>query len=250
MCRGFGLCKHSPDRVDLKEPRCWAWSCEECAPIRQRVLVAQLHCGEPTKFLTLTCRWTDGQDPIETCTRLMAAWNKLLKRLRRFHDGHEVEAFWVLEATKRGAPHLHIALRMPFTHWQIIRAMWVELTGWHSTDIRTMRDFKERVYYLTKYMGKEPHKFGTHKRYGRTKRYLQNWEGKHETLLVFGEPRWERVKGKMIDYRHSLIYQGCFIEVIDNWNSRAWRLGYWPERVRGPPCAGLGCFDPIMREAA
>jgi len=253
MCRGFGLSRDSTDRIDLKAPRCWAWSCEDCAPLRQRMLIAQLHNGEPTKFLTLTCRWVDGMDPVATCGRMMRAWNKLLKRLRRFHGDREVEAFWVLEETKEGAPHLHIALRMPYTAQRFISQWWRDLTGWYIVDIRNMAGFKDRVRYVAKYLGKGPGKFGNHKRYSRTRRYLKDWHRPEPEQPKFGEPRWQRLGSTLGEALHLLVSRYHWIDQTDERHWIAWKLGHWPCRAWAVPWVGFtlgpapgGCSDATI----
>jgi hypothetical protein len=231
MCRGFGLCKHSPDRVDLKEPRCWSWLCEDCAPVRRNVLIGDLYSGNPSKFLTLTWQWREGMNPAEECTKMMTGFSKLIVILRKYHKNHEVEYFWVLEATKQGAPHLHIALRMPYTPKAKLIEWWFKLTGSYIVDIQDIRTYKDKVSYIAKYLGKDPEKFGTHKRYSRSKRYLLNHKPYEKPVRKIGDPWWERVPRTMGEERHRLVRQHHFIEQTNNHNWIAWKLGYWPCRA-------------------
>jgi len=235
VCRNFGLAQHNPDRVDLLEPACRAWSCPDCGPRRKRDFEDLIRAGEPTKQLTLTLRRTEGGSPLLAADKLLRCWSVLLKRIRRKLGKSNVEYAWVIEGTKAGWPHLHVALRMPFLKWEWIKATWLELTGDSDhVDIRA-KDKDKAAWYMSKYLAKDPVRFGTHKRY----HYSKGWAPGHRPPKevkprVFGEARWERVR-EFHPYLHRLTQQAHLVEQTSERSWIAWKLGHYPERSMAIP---------------
>lgn len=244
MCRNFGLAQHNPDRVDLLEPACRAWSCPDCGPVRKRVFEALVYAGEPTKFLTLTIKRTEDGHPVAACDLLLNGWNILLKRLKRLHGKNNVHFVWVVEGTKKGWPHLHIALRMPFTAQRWLSAAWHEITGSSIVDIRRPDTAQQMAQYLSKYLAKAPVRFGTHKRYHYSRHWAPGFKQVKEIKpRVFGEARWERVRG-FREYLHRLVQQAHLVEQTTERTWIAWRLGYYPERSMAIPWVARRCGLP------
>lgn len=235
MCRGFGLSKGSPEFEDIKEPRCDSWLCEDCSPRRKARLILQIQNGRPEKFLTLTMQRSNSRSAAEACDRMMIAWDRLLKRLRRLHAGKPVEALWVIEKTKLGWPHLHVALRMPFTSQRRLSRWWEELSSARIVDIRQVKSMRQVANYFAKYIGKAPEQFGKHRRYSMTRGWLLAWERVEKHVTKFGEPRWHRIDGPVAEHKHRLVAQAHFPEEISERWWRFWRLGHWPERAGEPP---------------
>lgn len=249
MCRNFGLAQHNPDRVDLLEPACRAWSCPDCGPRRKREFEALVYAGEPTKFLTLTIKRTADGHPVDACTLLLKGWNSLLKRLKRLHGKSNVQFVWVIEGTKAGWPHLHIALRMPFTHYKLLGKWWQEITGSKIVDIRRPHTPQQMAQYLSKYLSKKPVKFGNHKRYHSSTNWAPGFkEKKEKKLRVFGDARWQRVR-EFRQYLHQLVTQAHFVEQTTERSWIAWKLGYYPERSMAIPWVArrYGLPEPPQR---
>lgn len=145
--------------------------------------------GEPTRFLTLTVNPRRGGSPEERCLELAHAWRVLVKRLRRANPSEPVEYLAIVEQTKRGEPHLHILLRSPYIPQAVISAAMSELIDAPIVDIRRIRDPKEVIRYVAKYVTKAPAKLGTCKRYWTSRSYELD-EEEPFTPETFMGPGW------------------------------------------------------------
>jgi len=191
MCGDRGLSKDSGERVELLELPCNMWGCDDCRPGKRARVVAQILAGKPRLFLTLTMQVVEGRTPLEACDLMLKGWDRLLKWLRRFHKGKEVEAYWFIEATEQGYPHIHIVLRMPFTPEHKIQEHWIRYTGSYILKIKTITNQLHMARYVAKYLTKAPVRFGTHKILSRTRGYLPaDFNEKYEKSAL-GAPRWE-----------------------------------------------------------
>ena len=148
--------------------RCRSWGCPLCQPDRQRQLVALAASGRPTVFLTLTSNPRIGISPASRARSLASAWPIIVRRARAKWGYKSIPYFCVFEATKRGEPHLHILARVKWIDQRWLSNQMRQLTGAPIVDIRRVRSVKEAASYISKYMGKEPHRFKTCKRYWRT----------------------------------------------------------------------------------
>jgi len=171
LCREWTLVKDLVDYRYAKPLPCRSWRCELCAPVRRTQLMAQAASGNPVRFLTLTVNPHYGNDPESRLRALSAAWRTCVKRLRRQYGKHSVEYLAVVEETKAGEPHLHILLRSPYIPQRLISSIMGELIDSPIVDIRKIKNAKEVVRYVAKYITKAPAQFGTAKRYWSSSRY-------------------------------------------------------------------------------
>lgn len=168
--------------------RCRSWGCPLCQPDRQRQLVALAASGRPTVFITLTSNPKTGISPASRARALASAWPIIVRRARAKYGYSKIPYFCVFEATKRGEPHLHILARVKWIDQRWLSNQMRELTGAPIVDIRIVRSVKEAASYISKYIGKAPHRFATCKRYWRTK----SWDlSKHEPEPMEGD--WSNV---------------------------------------------------------
>jgi hypothetical protein len=133
--------------------------------MRKRRLMAQAASGVPTRFLTLTINPNVGCSPDERLQLLSHAWRTCVKRLRRQYGERNIEYLAIVEATKRGEPHLHILLRAPYIPQSLISSIMGELIDSPIVDIRRIKGSRQIIQYVAKYVTKSPHHFGTGKRY-------------------------------------------------------------------------------------
>jgi len=127
--------------------------------------MAQAASGEPNRFITLTASAQAGIDPAERLKHLSHAWHIVVSRLRRLNAPKTIDYMVIVEATKRGEPHLHILYRGPWVP-QAVLAMWMdELIESPICDIRSIHSQREVIRYVAKYVTKQPAQFGTAKRY-------------------------------------------------------------------------------------
>jgi len=150
---------------------CGGWPCQWCNKRKRWLLILDIVRGRPNKLLTLTTRFVEGGDPVAEAARQAAAFKLLVKRIRYRWPGRLEGFFAVREATERGWPHLHVALRSRFLEWAWLTTQWQELTGSGGVDIREIHGVEGSAKYIAKYLGKEPQKFGSLKRYWQSPAY-------------------------------------------------------------------------------
>jgi len=219
LCREYTLVKHFRGFVHAKPLTCRSWMCEWCAPERKKRLMASAAAGAPQRFLTLTVNPTIGKDPDDRLQLLSAAWRTAVKRLRRIYGQHTIQYLAIVEATERGEPHLHIMLRSPYIPQALISSIMGELIDSPIVDIRKIKNTRELIRYVAKYVTKAPHHFGTGKRYWST----QSWEipqDPDEERDAFRAVKWR------IDHRYIAnvvqfltMYEGyvCIQDGPDRW---------------------------------
>jgi len=172
LCRELTLVKHHQGITYAKPLVCRSWNCEYCAPMRKSRLMAQAASGSPNRFLTLTVNPVIGSSPDERLLLLSNAWRTCVKRLRRLYGQSTIQYLAIVEATERGEPHLHILLRAPYIPQGLLSQIMSELIESPIVDIRAIKGAKQVIRYVAKYVTKNPHHFGTGKRYWST----QAWE--------------------------------------------------------------------------
>jgi len=151
---------------------CKSWTCEHCAPIRQRQLMAQAANGHPTKFITLTSRYRpDEMSPDQAAHQLVHAWRMAVQRGKRDHIFTECHYIAVFELTKRGWPHLHILARCTFIAQEWLSQRLRQYADSPVVHIRSVKNASRAAWYVAKYTAKAPNKFQGCKRYWRTLGY-------------------------------------------------------------------------------
>jgi len=196
-----------------------------CEPMRKYRLVTDVANGLPNKFLTLTTRFVEGGDPVAEARRQGEAFTILVRRIRKRWPSCKFAFFAVREATNKGWPHLHVALRSPWIDQVWLSEQWKELTGSFVVDIRVVRQVGNVAKYLAKYIGKSPQRFGTTKRYWSSR----NWNDVKRSL--------ERPRG---DWNSDwFICRDTICRLAENYFLRGWevsmegRHGYF--EARAPP---------------
>jgi len=174
ICRQWSLVKHAANNSRARVLYCRSWTCDTCQPRRRRQLLAQAASGRPNRFITLTARPGSDGTPRERLRMLAHAWRTIVKRLHRLHPLKTIEYMAVVEGTKRGEPHLHILYRGPWIAQRTLSTWMLELTGSPIVDIRAVKNTRNAVRYVAKYIAKKPEQFGTAKRYWRSYHYSDN----------------------------------------------------------------------------
>lgn len=172
--------------------KCRSWLCTDCGPWRAKQLIAQASSGNPTKFITLTSVHRPGGSPIAAAKALSRALTVMVKRWRRLDPRNQVEYFAVFEATKTGWPHIHVLWRGRWISQKWLSKTMVELNGAKIVSVEKIDDARKAARYVAKYCGKEPHKFGTLKRYRATPGYNLTPLDEDEKAARKGQ-RWEKV---------------------------------------------------------
>jgi hypothetical protein len=158
-------------RLRLAADRCHCRWCEACATERRRLIARNLltklqeryhlpNLRAPAanlRFLTLTLRHTD-QPLREQMDRLFASWGKLRNRKEikpRLTGGIAFFEIKVSSRDNRWHPHLHILCEGDYLAHDVLRRLWLEITGDSSiVDIRRIRTVIEAGSYVAKYAAK------------------------------------------------------------------------------------------------
>ncbi len=172
FCGDASLVNHGESKIRVMILRCRCWSCDMCLPLRRGGLIRDVVDGEPTKFLTLSTRWTAGGDPVTEAQRQTLWLAALFRRMRKAWPSKDFAYYVVREGTKRDWPHLHIAMRNIYVSSGWISRTWQEITGSDNIKIKRIYGSKGAAKYLAKYIGKNPMRFGTTKRYWSSKNWL------------------------------------------------------------------------------
>lgn len=133
---------------------CKSWRCQGCGPIKKKNWVAsithRLQSWPRVRFWTLTLNPALVPNGIAPERFIQRAWRNVRAELAR--AGTPLSFVWVLEYTKKGVPHLHVAVnRYVKRSW--LQKHWIRLTGAWNVDVRAV-EAENVTTYLAKYMGK------------------------------------------------------------------------------------------------
>jgi len=116
-------------------------------------------------MVTLTTppdRWPD----METaCRALKEAWASYVRWYRKQPGREPLEYGAVVEATKKGTPHLHIPCRSGYIPQAELAAWMQPRVGCEKPWIDRIKHQGKACHYLASYLKKDPAKYGTLKRY-------------------------------------------------------------------------------------
>jgi hypothetical protein len=143
-------------------------------------VIAQVLAGVPNKFLTLTSRNPGNADPVLEAERLSHALSVFAKRIARYLHVKKIEYAAFFEATEKGWPHLHLLGRWRFIPQSWLLDQWRDIIGQGGVNISKPKRKHGTANYVSAYVGKGAHKFGTLKRYRFTQGYRlpqkENWK--------------------------------------------------------------------------
>lgn len=228
VCRPGTAVKSHAEGQELHGLKCKTWRCRTCVELRRRQLVAQAIGGEPDSFITFTLSATLHPNPELAARVMIDAFGALARLIRRTWRGKPFEYLWITEATKIGTPHLHVLARAPYIPQRWLSAEWERLTGSRIVDIRRIRGRRQVAAYAAKYAGKNPHQFGTCKRYSATRGY--------RVAAKWRKPPLRPGELWFIDHHRSPA------QLAGHWRDEGWRVvelepGRW-NCFRPPPAQG------------
>jgi len=171
-CKEWCLVKRTNPELTIIPLRCKCWTCEECQPGRRLRLIAEGLQGFPNTFMTLTTWRRPGACPEAAARALVKAWRTVRQEYLKKHGKRSLPFLAVFEATTAGWPHLHIIARSKWIDQKWLSRRMDELIGAPIVDVRRIEKRARAVRYVTKYVGKEPHRFVGVKRYWRSLDYL------------------------------------------------------------------------------
>jgi len=203
FCEEWCLVKRSDPCTTIVPLRCKCWTCEECHPRRRSRLIAEAMTGYPNTFITLTSRRQPGRSPNAAAQALVNAWRAVRSEYIKRNGKRSMPFLAVFEATKKGWPHLHIIARTKWVDQDWLSKRMGALTGSPIVDVRRIKTGKRTIGYVTKYVGKKPHRFQGVKRYWRSLDYMMPSE-EEEDNTVEDRGRWEIVRTNWIQYAELL----------------------------------------------
>lgn len=163
--------KHEGADLVLATMPCRAWTCPNCQPKRRGQLVHDVARGRPDTFITLTLPDKWATRPAEGVALLSHAWRLIRKREARRRGGPPLPFIAVVERTKTGTPHLHILTRSRWIDQKWLSNAMADIADAPIVDIRRIDHHGRVASYVAKYLGKDPTKVGTAKRYWQSRDY-------------------------------------------------------------------------------
>lgn len=172
FCSEWALVKINFRTATVLPLKCKCWHCDECRPGRTRRLVEDAKAGAPTLFITLTSKRRADLTPSQAAVHLAHAWRQLRREYVREHGKGSLAFLAVFEATKKGWPHLHIVARCKWLDQKWLSARMAALHNSPVVDVRRVHSQSKVTAYVSKYVGKNPHRFTGVKRYWRSLDYF------------------------------------------------------------------------------
>ncbi len=172
FCQEWCLVKSVEPWTTIIPLRCHCWTCPECRPDRIGRLVHEAKSGAPTIFVTLTSRNRGTGSRDAAAQALVRAWRRVRLEYLKKHGKRSLPFLAVFEATKQGWPHLHIVARAKWLDQRWLSKRMGALIGSPIVDVRRVKGLGKVAAYVSKYVGKNPHRFAGVKRYWRSLDYL------------------------------------------------------------------------------
>ncbi len=172
FCAEWALVKFSFRTAEVLPLLCKCWTCDECRPGRTRRVVEEAKRGNPTFFITLTSRRRPELTPSQAAQALVVALRQLRRRYVKEHGKGSFAFMAVFEATKKGWPHIHMVARCKSISEIWLKDQMRELHDSPIVDRQVIHNKSKIAAYVSKYIGKNPHRFTGVKRYWRSLDYL------------------------------------------------------------------------------
>jgi len=226
LCTDLTLVKVETDHITVAPLRCRCWTCDHCQPVRQAKLVEEGMAGHPNMFLTLTVRPHFGRSPEWHARALVKAWRTVRRRAIKKYRYKSLPFMAVFEATQKGMPHLHILARCKWLDQAWLSDQMGQLLASPIVDVRRVDNPDRSVRYVAKYVGKEPHHFGTTKRYWRSLDYLAPADDEQPLTPPWTD--WKVIREPFYDVAAFYMRNGWCIET---WKKEEMHL------TRAPPAS-------------
>lgn len=161
-----------PGAVILAPSRCKRWACDHCRKKKSKTLAARIMLTTARRFITLTIAPRPDQTPQEALDELNHSWRSLWKRIKR-EQGEAAKGYVkIIEVTRAGNPHLHVAADCGWIAQRKLSAIWNELTGSPIVDIRVVRTARGVARYLAKYLTKQSPALENRRKFGASRGFL------------------------------------------------------------------------------
>ena len=215
LCAEWCLVKREHPGLKVIPLYCKCWSCEECRPRRAAQLAHDISAGDPNIFVTLTSRNPGYGSPGAAACALVEAWRVYRAQYLKANGLHSLPFEAVLEATKRGWPHLHIVARAKWIDARGLSRFMKAKTNSPIVKIKRVKNRRGIGRYLAKYLAKDPHCFEGCKRYWRSLDYPLTAEDSDPEDTRPGE-RWEPIEAHWLTQVAALERVGYFAQIGRN----------------------------------
>lgn len=209
--------------------RCKRWSCEVCAKINRRRVIAIACSAKPRALLTLTVSSKHYETPDLAAAALKRGLRLLRLHLKRHPKLSNFSFLAAFERHESGYPHLHLLIRGKFIPWKWLTSTWQKITGSTHVDIRKIDSVGKAAFYVSKYIGKELHAFANCKRWWRSHDYSEEADADYQDDKP--HKQWTRY---LLDYRTMYFNMNLvgFEVTRDGPDRLRWR---WPPQAGEPP---------------
>lgn len=231
LCTDLALMGTSTTKLHCRPLKCKRWTCEDCGSINRRRLIGIAIDGEPTTLLTLTTNPNHEADPERAADKLMNAWQRLARQLRREYGKRSFSYLAIWERTQRGMPHLHILLRAPYIPQRRISAHMAQAIAAPIVDIRKVKSARMVANYVAKYVSKEAAKFDGHNRFSRSRNWQDTATAERNKWTPPEDILWEVVHLTPVQAAQYLTRAG----LTPKWDGDGWTLPRPITRERGSP---------------
>ena len=208
--------------------KCRSWTCEGCAECRQRQLIAEVCNGQPNRFLTLTKIRVAGETPATAAKKLADGWRKIRRRLIEVYHLKTLEFIAVFEKHVSGWPHLHIAVRSAYIDQRVLSKLADDIMKSPIVHIRKINSTTHAARYIAKYITKDNVRFGTCKRY---------WKSKHYKIKPRKTKLWQRLVALEWTKRHQSL-----ISLAQDLEMAGWHLT-WEDDGSVTASEGMEPYD-------
>lgn len=172
---------------------CRRWACERCGRRNARRLADRIMRTPVRRFITLTMQSSTATTTEAQLDSMNAAFRLLWKRIKR-RKGNAARGYVkVIEFTRAGTPHLHVAADCGYLPQTWLSEQWRELTGNPIVDIRAVASTRGLARYLAKYLSKSTQTAAHRRKYSAARGWLPHLPAKPlESGEIAPTWRWHR----------------------------------------------------------
>ena len=132
---------------------CKSWWCAKCKTPKALRLIERICSGDPQRMITLTSNPNACKSPSDALDKMKAGLKLLFRKIRKTFG--EFEYALILELSKRGWPHAHIANRGVYISHHFLKYWWNAFTGAPIVHIQRIKNEKHASRYMAKYFLKD-----------------------------------------------------------------------------------------------
>ncbi len=132
---------------------CKSWWCAKCKTPKALRLIERICSGDPERMITLTSNPNACKSPSDALDIMKSGCKLLFRKLRATFGAFEYVLIW--ELSKRGWPHIHMAMRGSYVSHHWLKYWWKAFTGAPIVHIQKINNEKHASRYMAKYFLKD-----------------------------------------------------------------------------------------------